>query len=83
MTNQPTDSLTPLLSLSLDEATNRPRATMSAYTGEWDTITRRGCSGSVRPKVTPKGKALTMGKYKDDPSALILHRSALVAKGEA
>jgi hypothetical protein len=56
---------------------------MSAYTGEWDTITRRGCSGSVRPKVTPKGKALTMGKYKDDPSALILHRSALVAKGEA
>jgi hypothetical protein len=56
--NQPTDSLSPLLSLSLEEATNRFRATMAVYQGNWDTITRRACSGSVRPKVTPKGKTL-------------------------
>jgi hypothetical protein len=58
MQTKPTDSLTPLARVALDEATNRLRATMATYTGEWDTITRRGCPGLERPRVTPKGKTL-------------------------
>jgi len=58
MQKQPTDSLTPLLSVTLDEATQRLKATMSTYTGGWDTITRQGCQSMERPRVTPKGKTL-------------------------